>query len=207
MIKYNYNFAKPDENGMPLFGPMPLCLHIQHHEEWDEDIFDPETGEPTGEKEHHEYDWTEEKVIVCPSASDFAQAGYLHLIDQLPGDAPAGKHYERTGKIEAAQGAYAWQYVLVDDPPPPPRVFSKLYLELALFKAGLLQAVDAFIDTQTITNEQGETMPLRRAYSTALTFSEDNEYFATFLAQLKTALRIDDATVEAILDAAVERGM
>lgn len=72
--------------------------------------------------------------------------------------------------------------MLVDDPPPLPRVFSKLYLELALFKAGLLQAVDAFIDTQTITNEQGETMPLRRAYTTALTFSEDNEYFATFLA-------------------------
>lgn len=57
------------------------------------------------------------------------------------------------------------------------RVFSKMYLELALFKLGLLSAVDAFIDSQQITNEQGQTMPLRRLYDTALTFSEDNEYF------------------------------
>ena len=34
------------------------------------------------------------------------------------------------------------------------RVFSKMYLELALFKAGLLEAVDNFVDSQTITNEQ-----------------------------------------------------
>ena len=47
-------------------------------------------------------------------------------------------------------------------------------------------------------------MPLRRAYSTALTFAEDNEYFAPFLEGVKTALSIDDATAEAILNASVE---
>ena len=85
-------------------------------------------------------------------------------------------------------------------------MFSKLKLELALFKAGLLPVVDAFIDQQTITNEKGETMPLRRAYSTALTFAEDNEYFAPFLAAIKTTLGIDDETVEAILSTSVEGG-
>ena len=79
------------------------------------------------------------------------------------------------------------------------RVFSKMYLELALFKAGLLEAVDNFIDSQTITNEQGQTLPLRRLYDTALTFSEDNEYFNKFKSELQTILGLTDGQVEEIL--------
>ena len=79
------------------------------------------------------------------------------------------------------------------------RVFSKMYLELALFKAGLLEAVDNFIDSQTITNEQGQTLPLRRLYDTALTFSEDNEYFDKFKSELQTILGLTDEQVEEIL--------
>ena len=79
------------------------------------------------------------------------------------------------------------------------RVFSKMYLELALFKAGLLEAVDNFIDSQTITNEQGQTLPLRRLYDTALTFSEDNEYFNKFKSELQTILGLTDEQVEEIL--------
>ena len=206
MIKYNKNYAKPDENGCPLYAPIPLVLHIPHHDEWDEDVIDQETGEPTGEKEHKERDWIEDKYVQQPSVAEWAQAGYLPLNDTELGLPEQGKHWQRTGKIKDADTYYFWEYVLVDDPPPPPRVFSKLKLELALFKAGLLPAVDSFIDAQTITNEQGETMPLRRAYSTALTFAEDNEYFAPFLAAIKSTLGIDDATAEAILSASVEGG-
>ena len=85
------------------------------------------------------------------------------------------------------------------------RVFSKMYLELALFKLGLLSAVDAFIDSQSITNEQGQTMPLRRLYDTALTFSEDNEYFGQFKAALQTQLGLADEQVEEILAASVAK--
>lgn len=206
MINYNKEYAKPDENGYPLYAPIPLVLHIPHHEEWDEDMLDPETGEPTGEKEHKERDWTETRHVQQPGPSDWLAAGYKRLRDTDPGLHEQGKHWERTGKIVDADTCFFWEYVLVDDPPPAPRVFSKLKLELALFKAGLLPAVDAFIDSQTITSEKGETMPLRRAYSTALTFAEDNEYFAPFLAAVKTTLGIDDATAEEILSASVEGG-
>ena len=206
MIKYNREYAKPDANGYPLYAPIPLVLHIPHHDEWDEDVIDPETGEPTGETEHKERDWTENRYVQRPTASDYAQAGYLPLYDTEPGLHEQGKHWERTGKIKDADTYYFWEYVLIDDTPPVPRVFSKLRLEIALFNAGLLPEVDAFIDAQTITNENGETMPLRRAYSTALTFAEDNEYFAPFLSAVKTTLGIDDATAEAILSASVEGG-
>ena len=85
------------------------------------------------------------------------------------------------------------------------RVFSKMYLELALFKAGLLEAVDNFIDSQTITNEQGQTLPLRRLYDTALTFSEDNEYFDKFKSELQTILGLTDEQVEEILSNCIAR--
>ena len=85
------------------------------------------------------------------------------------------------------------------------RVFSKMYLELALFKAGLLEAVDNFIDSQTITNEQGQTLTLRRLYDTALTFSEDNEYFNKFKSELQTILGLTDGQVEEILSNCIAR--
>lgn len=207
MIKYNREYAKPDANGYPLYAPIPLVLHIPHHDEWDEDVIDPETGEPTGETEHKERDWIEDKYVQRPEAADWAQAGYLKLYDTNPGLHEQGKHWQKTGKIVITIDYYIWEYVLVDDPPPPPRVFSKLYLELALFKAGLLDAVDAFIDSQKIIDKDtGKEMPLRRAYSTALTFAEDNEYFAPFLAAVKSTLGIDDVTAESILSASVEGG-
>lgn len=80
-----------------------------------------------------------------------------------------------------------------------------MYLELALFKAGLLAQVDNFIDSQSITNEQGQTMPLRRMYDTALTFSEDNEYFSQFKTALQVQLGLTNEQVEAILAASVAK--
>jgi len=202
MIGTNRNYAKPSADGTPIFASVPLAYDIPRHDEWDEPVIDPETGEPTGETEHKSADWTEHKKILQPTAADFAAAGFLPLFDRFPSDsAPEGQHYAKTGKIVLTESRYyLWEYGLVPDPAPMQRVFSKLYLELALFKAGLLDAVDAFIDSKTITDKDtGKEMPLRRAYSTALTFAEDNEYFAPFLAEIKATLGIDDATAEAIL--------
>ena len=48
-------------------------------------------------------------------------------------------------------------------------------------------------------------MPLRRLYDTALTFSEDNEYFGQFKAVLQTQLGLTDEQVEEILAASVTK--
>lgn len=87
---------------------------------------------------------------------------------------------------------------------PSPRTFSKLRLEDALFRAGVLDAVDAFIDSQTITNEQGQTMPLRRKYQTANDFSEAHPLFVQFKTALQQALGWTDEQVEAVLAEAAE---
>ena len=87
---------------------------------------------------------------------------------------------------------------------PVPRTFSKLRIEDALFRAGVLDAADAFIDAQTITNEHGKTMPLRRKYQTANDFSEAHPLFAQFKAALQTELGWTDEQVEAVLAASVK---
>ena len=79
-------------------------------------------------------------------------------------------------------------------------MFSKLKLEDELFKRGLLSTLDAFIDSQEITNEFGQKMPLRRKYDTALTFSDEHPLFLQFIEVAKQVLGIDDETAKEILD-------
>ena len=146
MIKYNHNYCKPDADMRPLYCPVPLAYDVPHHEEWDEPIIDPETGEPTGETEHMERDWTERKIAIHPNAEEKALAGYLPLSPDWPVDPPEGKHYERTGKIEAnGANGYKWVYTLVDNPPPPPRRWSRLSIKTALAQADLLGEAKGFL--------------------------------------------------------------
>lgn len=88
--------------------------------------------------------------------------------------------------------------------PLGPRVFSKFALEGKLFEEGLMDQVDAFIDSQTITNQHGQTMPLRRRYNTALEFSENHPDFDRVLKALKQLLGMTDEKVEEILAASVK---
>ena len=169
----NRNFAKPREDMTPEFAPDVLEIN--------------------GRK------------VYYPKSVHCKIAGYLPLSPDYPVDpAPDGQHWERTDKIEPnGDVGYKWVYRLVDNPPPRPRVFSKINLEAAVFKRGLLATLDAFVDAQTITNEMGDTMPLRRAYNTAQTFREDHPLFAPYLAAAKQALGVDDETADAILAEAV----
>ena len=80
-----------------------------------------------------------------PEKEDFALVGYLPLSPEWPVDPPEGKHYERTDKIERDGDGYKWVYVLVDNPPPPPRRWTRLSIKTALAQAGILDAARAFL--------------------------------------------------------------
>lgn len=146
--------------------------------------------------------------IVAPTAADFSRFGWLPIVDERPTDpAPDGYHYAPTGWNEA-EGAIRRIYALIKDPPPPPRVFSCLYLEAALLKRGLLPAFDALLDSQTIEDPpgSGHTMPLRRAYQRANDISSAHPLFGRYFAAAKSALGIDDATADEILAEAETEG-
>jgi hypothetical protein len=137
MTIYDRKFAKPDENGRPLYCPLPLAIVIHHHDEG----INPETGE------HWENDWDERRTEVFPSAEDKALMGYLPLSPDAPIDPPEGKHYERTDKVERYGDGYKWVYVLVPDPPPPPRRWTRLSIKTALAQAGMLDDAKAFLSS------------------------------------------------------------
>ena len=142
-------------------------------------------------------------VIVNPSKDDYYKANegpYLPNEDTLP--APDVGYHVSSWRWDT-DGEKNYKVYDYEKDARPPRVFSKLKLELVLFNLGLLDALDAFVDSQTIENEMGQKMPLRRAYNTANEFSEDNEYFAPYLGFAKEALGVDDAVVDEILNRCV----
>ena len=122
----------------PLYCPLPLAVVIHHHDEGD----DPETGE------HWESDWDERRTEVFPTAEDKARMGYLPLVDELPPDfeTPDGQHFERTDKIERDGDGYRWVYVLVDNPPPRPRRWTRLDILTALGESDMFDAAFAYLN-------------------------------------------------------------
>ena len=86
------------------------------------------------------------RTILAPKAAHYARAGYLPLSPDWPVDPPEGKHYERTDKIEPnGDDGYKWVYTLVDNPPPPPRRWSRLSVKCALADAHLLPAAQSYL--------------------------------------------------------------
>lgn len=133
------------------------------------------------------------RTILAPKATHYAKAGYLPLSSDAPVDPPEGKHYERTDKIEANDDGYRWVYALVDNPPPAPRVFSKLKCVAALTEAGVWQEVKNYI----------EGAGLYDLYLAAQDFREDNPYFVSGKAQLMTSLGWTEEQAEALLSRCV----
>ena len=114
--KVNRNYCKPDADMKPIYAPAAFRYNGKDY-------------------------WHPEK-------EDFALVGYLPLVDELPPDfeTPDGQHYERTGEIIRDGDRYKWVYALIDNPPPPPRRWTRLSIKTALADAHLLPAAKAFLD-------------------------------------------------------------
>jgi len=91
------------------------------------------------------------RKVYNPKAVHCKIAGYLPLSPDWPVDPPQGKHYERTDKIEAnGDQGWRWTYRLVDNPPPPPRRWTRLSIKTALAQAGMLDAARQFLSATEI---------------------------------------------------------
>lgn len=137
------------------------------------------------------------RTILAPKAAHYARAGYLPLSPDYPVDPPLGKHYERTGTIEPnGAGGYRWEYRLVDDPPPPPRVFETADLVEALMAEGVWETARAWIVEQGLLDLVLATKE----------FDETNENFQAGRAALQQALGWSDEQVEELLAKCVKEG-
>ena len=132
-----------------------------------------------------------------------------HVVDVVPEEEPAeGYHWEAVGEDET-ETEIIIRYEQVENPPAPPAppvILSKLYLEIALAKRGLLERFDAWLDeTQLPLDESGASMPARRLYQTANDLSTDNTLYSSALALVQEALGVDDETRDAIIEESVAR--
>ena len=137
------------------------------------------------------------RKVYNPKAIHCKIAGYLPLSPDRPVDPPQGKHYERTDKIEAnGDEGWRWAYALVDDPPPPPRVFVTADLVEALMSEGVWEQARAWIVEQGMLDLVLATKE----------FDENNENFQAGKTALQTALGWSDADVEELLAKCVKEG-
>lgn len=141
-------------------------------------------------------------VIINPSAAEYKAHGEWLPNEETEPTPEEGYHVSSWVWDTDGEKNYK-KYSYEKDEEPHDRVFSKLKLEMVLFNMGLLDRLDAFVDSQTIPNELGQMMPLRRAYNTANEFSEDNQYFSEYFGYAKEALGVDDETAKAILEKCV----
>lgn len=144
-------------------------------------------------------------TILGPKAVHYEKAGYVEVqANRMPSeDAGEGKHWERTGKWlmwepwDIADNAYIYpEYKAVDNPPPPPRVFSKMKCVAALMKANVWDTVKGWI----------ENAGLYDLYLAAQDFKEDNEYFVQGRTQLQEVLGWSDEQIEAVLATCIADG-
>ena len=79
------------------------------------------------------------------------------------------------------------------------RIFSRLYLEMAIAKLGLIGQFDNLL--KNIEIEPGYTA--YRAFERANEISEDFPHFNEYLQAIKTSLNLTDQQVESVLSSAV----
>ena len=135
---------------------------------------------------------TDAGIVVNPSDEQYLAAGWLKNARNSPetreGYTARIEGYEaRDGQIYAV---YAYDAVT-----PPPRVFSKLYLILALKKRGLYEQFKAMLASSGLED----------LWIAANELNDGYEEFDSFVAKAKTALDLTDSQVEEILGEAVAR--
>lgn len=187
MTNYTRNFAKLVD-GAPQWGPIPLAVVTHHREEWDEEVLDPETGEPTGETEHRVRDRDTTETVLFPTAADYARAGYLPVVDDYPSEpAPEGYHYEAISWTEF-NDAIRRVYAPVQNPPPAPRRWSSLAVKRVLEARGSWGEVKGLIEAANLYDD----------FLMADYIAEDDD---AFIAARAEAVRLyGEETVAAILD-------
>jgi len=132
---------------------------------------------------------------------DYLNSIGWYRLDELPGPNPRdGYHLEpRYAYDDEAPTKIEQSWVEVEDPPPPPRVFSKLRLKSAIATAGLLPAFKDLLAGM----EVAPGYSAQEAFDDAVNLSEAHPRFVEAVDIAKQVLAVTDEQVESILAASV----
>ena len=186
-MKTNYNFAKLN-NHVPTYAHSPLQVVTHHHEEYDVDIYDDETGEPTGENEHIVNDWDTWRTEIRPTASDYAQMGWLPVIDKAP-EAEDGCYVRKTGLADEVDGKIVMRYEQI---PLPPRIhtYKRSYLAQWMRAKGKWETFNGLL---------AMSEDLEFFWNTSTEFDSNHEKWGEILVGVKMALSLTDGEISEML--------
>lgn len=135
---------------------------------------------------------TDEGLVVNPGDELYLASGWKRDA-VLPPEPPAGQMVAATRYVDQGDRVVAvYDYAPI---PRAPRVFSKLYLVMALKKRGLFEQFMVVVRAAQLEAE----------WNAAQDVAEDFPGFVDFTAQIGAALGLTDAQVEEILAEAVAR--
>ena len=139
-------------------------------------------------------------MVVYENQSDGIMVkAYSNEGKYIQGGSPFGKYIQVYDPI-AAHREYVEtdEYIPTQPDIPHARVFSRLYLELAIAKLGLIDRFDAFLKTIEIAPGYSAY----RAFERANEISEDFPGFDEYLQGIKTEFGLTDQQVESVLESA-----
>ena len=125
-----------------------------------------------------------------------------YRLRETPAPTPAeGFHVERRFAYDSDEKptAIVESWIEVQNPPAPPRTFSKYKLKLAIAQAGLLSQFTALLaQVEVAPGYMGD-----EAFRDASTLDEDHPKFKEGVAAVKSQFGLTDAEIETILSASV----
>lgn len=117
-----------------------------------------------------------------------------------------GYHWEVSSEDEGDDTITVHWVQVEDEQNPEPyyptsgeTTYSKLKIEIALFKLGKLAKFEEFLKSKTIENELGETRTLKQFYDVANDLTTGNEYYEQYKAEALAYLEMTEEEAAAIL--------
>lgn len=138
------------------------------------------------------------RAVTGELPEDYLATLGFYPLDETPmPEARDGWHYEARYALTCSRIVQSW--VEVENPPAPPRTFSKYKLKLAIADAGLLSQFEALLSSVEVRPGYSGAA----AFADAVTLDEDNLKFAEAVAAVKQTFGLTDEQVEAILASSV----
>ena len=184
----NHNFATVDNDHRIVYAPDTLGASLRAPKDW---------------QYHAANYWeTDHPVPTAPEGKYAKPTGLYDLVTVQEEHIPAvneetGEPLDPADEYKPLLKIVRQRYEFADIPEEvkPPRIFSKLYLILALKKRGLYENF----------KEMLASAGLEDLWQAANELNDGFDGFDVYLAQAKAALNLTDAEVEAILGEAVAR--
>lgn len=137
-----------------------------------------------------------------PKEPHYRAAGAYPFTDERP--ATDETHYAVGTKYADIVDGVAVRRYEVRERPPVVNRYEKVRLYVGLVRIGKWAAFEEWAAEQTIPEGDYAGVNLLTAFNCVVVIRDDHPLFAHYYGAIKTALGIDDATAQAVLDAAKE---